>query len=164
MNLNVLSIGLALLLAAVAAMQGVQLHETRSQLDALSASLQRSDVQVGGVEVEMEAGHDAATLNPVTTLHTNMPAATFTELETRLAALEKSRPVQSDSAASAQQEQQARQLSDQVIAAGYLDDQQWQTVAADVEAMDKASNKVFWERTFAAIESGDLAVYGSDAQ
>ncbi len=39
MNLNVFSAGLAVLLTGVVAVQGVQLHATRAQLDALSQSL-----------------------------------------------------------------------------------------------------------------------------
>lgn len=163
MNSNVLSVGLALLLGVVAALQGVQLHETRSQLDALSASLQRTDVQATAID-ETDAGHDIAPIGSATASSTDRSAVMFTKLETRIAALEQSRALQSDSAAAVQQEQQARQLADEVIAAGYLDDQQWQTVAADVEAMDKVSNKAFWERTFAAIESGDLAVYGTGTE
>jgi hypothetical protein len=161
MNSNMLSVGLPLLLVAVAALQAVQLHETRSQLDVLAASLQRTDVQATAIETD--AGHDVASIESATTSSKDISVVTFSKLETRIAALEKSRPLQADSATVVQQEQQARQLADQVIAAGYLDDQQWQAVAADVEAMDKASNKAFWERTFAAIESGDLAVYSPDA-
>lgn len=165
MKLNVLNVGLMLLLGAVAALQSVQLHETRTQLEALSASLQHLNVRT--------TGDDAAPVTnvaPITSLTASRPepqAMTVTALETRIAELEKFRHVHVGSTALSQQEQQqhqAQQLADNLIASGYLDDQQWQTVAADVEAMDKASNKAFWEKMFAAIESGDLTVYGADMQ
>lgn len=162
MKINLTLAAVTLSLALVTALQFQQGRATRQQMQALTddlAQLRQTLEQNAGT------GTHAASLDPVSA---DSPARLATDpslsaIEQRIAVLEQAS--QQSSAGAREQDaavRQAETLAETVIESGYLDSASWRPFAAQVEAMNKEDNKAFWEKTFAAIESGQLTVVSEE--
>lgn len=161
MKFNMTLAAVTLTFALVTVLQFQQGRETRQQVLALTDDLaQLRQTLEQNVGAAMTASPEASASTVSVDSSTQRTAS---DIERRVAFLEQT--LQQSSAGQREQDaavRQAEALAESVIESGYLDSVGWRPFAARVEAMNKEDNKAFWEKTFAAIESGQLTVISDE--